>query len=331
MSAPRPGLLDAALDRTVIASYSNIGYRLRRRGWPADELARMDGKVVLVTGATSGLGEAAAAGYARLGACVHLVGRSRERCEQARERIAALTGSQRLRVGVCDLARLRSVRRFAARMTAESPSLHVLVNNAGVLTARRELSPDGIELTLATNVVGPFLLTELLLPLLRASAPARVVNVSSGGMYARALDVQDLQAEHGRFRGAAAYAHAKRMQVTLTELWAERLAGSGVAVHAMHPGWVDTPGLRDGLPAFRRMVGPLLRSTEQGADTIVWLGAAKAPGETSGLFWLDRAVRPTHMLPGAHESPAQRERLWSEIERLAGRAPSARPHIRQQS
>jgi NAD(P)-dependent dehydrogenase (short-subunit alcohol dehydrogenase family) len=249
---------------------------------------------------------------------VWLAARNRERGERALSRIAERTGSDELRLGICDLSELRSVRRFAEEFADQSPRLDVLVNNAGVLTRERSLSPDGIELTLATNVLGPFLLTELLTGLLRASAPARIINVSSGGMYTQGLHLDDLESGQGRFRGPVAYSRSKRIQVILTELWAERLRGTGVVANSMHPGWVDTPGLRDSLPGFRRLTRRLLRTAEQGADTIVWLGAATHAGEVSGAFWLDRARRPTHVLPWSGESSADRERLWDEVQRLSG-------------
>ena len=198
--------------------------------------------------------------------------------------------------------------------------MDVLVNNAGVLSPQRNLSADGIELTLATNVIGPFLLTNLLIGLLKDSAPARVINVSSGGMYTRGIRVEDLQNEQGRFDGAAAYARTKRAQVILTEIWAQRLAGTGVVVHAMHPGWADTPGVRSSLPSFYKATRPLLRTPAQGADTIVWLGAAIAPGQISGRFWHDRRERPTHLLPGTRETQCDRERLWEQCARLSGSA-----------
>jgi NAD(P)-dependent dehydrogenase (short-subunit alcohol dehydrogenase family) len=303
----------------VILSYTKLGYARRSRRWDAADLAAMDGKVVLVTGATSGLGEAAATGFARLGASVWLVVRSRERGEATKARIAERAGSDDVHVGICDLSDLRSVRRFVEQCESGPARLDVLVNNAGVLTEERSLSRDGIELTLATNVVGPFLLTKLLVPLLSRGAPARVINVSSGGMYTQGLDVADLQSAHGRFRGTVAYAHTKRMQVVLSELWASRLAGTGVVVNAMHPGWVDTPGLRHSLPGFYRGVRRLLRTPDEGADTIVWLGSAPQASQVSGSFWFDRARRPTHLLPWTAESDADRERLWAEIDRLSGR------------
>ena len=195
-------LLDDVLDRTVVAGFTNVGYRIRSRGWSASELQRMQGKVVLVTGASSGLGLAAAEGFARLGATVWLVVRSPERGEQARARIVERSGNGDVHVGICDLSELESVRQFAGRFRGQASRLDVLVNNAGVMTEARGVSADGIELTLATNVVGPFLLTNLLIPLLENSAPARIINVSSGGMYTQKLRVDDLQSEHGRVRRA---------------------------------------------------------------------------------------------------------------------------------
>jgi dehydrogenase/reductase SDR family protein 12 len=311
-------LLDDLLDRTVVAGFTNVGYRIRSRGWTATELQRMQGKVVLVTGATSGLGFAAAEGFARLRATVWLVVRSRERGEQARARIVERSGNGDVHVGVCDLSELESIRQFVGRFRAQASRLDVLVNNAGVMTEARGRAADGIELTLATNVVGPFLLTNLLIPLLRDSAPTRIINVSSGGMYTQKLRVDDLQSERGEFDGPKVYARTKRAEVILTELWAEQLAGTGVVVHSMHPGWVDTPGVRSSLPRFYTVTRPLLRTPAQGADTIVWLGAAAEPGRSAGRFWHDRRPRPTHRLRWTRETRQEREQLLAECVRLSG-------------
>jgi dehydrogenase/reductase SDR family member 12 len=221
-------------------------------------------------------------------------------------------------VGVCDLSELESVRQFAGRFRDQASRLDVLVNNAGVMTEARDVSADGIELTLATNVVGPFLLTNLLIPLIEESAPARIINVSSGGMYTQKLRVDDLQSERGQFDGPKVYARTKRAEVILTELWAEQLAGTGVVVHSMHPGWADTPGVRSSLPRFYTVTRPLLRTPAQGADTIVWLGAAAEPGRSSGRFWHDRRPRPTHRLRCTRETRQEREQLLAECVRLSG-------------
>ena len=309
-------LLDTALDRTVIAGYTNVGYALRSRGWDDDALRSLSGRSVLVTGATSGLGLAAAEGFARLGAAVTLVARDAARGERARTQVAERTAGGEARLELCDLAKLASVRDLARRLDARGDRLDVLVHNAGVLPEERTLTEDGIELTFAVNVAAPFLLTRLLTEKLAASAPSRIITVSSGGMYTQRLHTDDLQNAHGEFNGTTAYARTKRAQVLLTEEWARRLADRGIVAHAMHPGWADTPGVSASLPRFYRVARPLLRSPAQGADTIVWLGAADEAAASSGGFWHDRRRRPTSLLPWTRATAADRSALWRECERL---------------
>jgi NAD(P)-dependent dehydrogenase (short-subunit alcohol dehydrogenase family) len=312
-------LLDTVLDRTIVGGYTNIGYAMRRRSWDDGDLRNLSGRVVLVTGATSGLGLATAEGFARLDATVCLVARDPERGERARRQVDGL-GAGSAELELCDLAGLDAVRALGRRVAERHPRLDVLVNNAGVMAPERTETEDGIESAFAVNVLAPFLLTAELLDPLRAAAPSRIINVSSGGMYAQRLAAGDLQTEHGDYSPSTVYARTKRAEVVLTELWAERLTGSGIVVHAMHPGWADTPGVSSSLPTFRRLTRPQLRTTAQGADTIVWLGAADAPLRSSGDFWHDRRRRPTHLLGRTRESAADRQRLWDECERLTGAA-----------
>lgn len=306
-------LLDAALDRTVVPGYTRIGYALRRLGWPADDPApdSMAGRRVLVTGASSGLGTATAERLADLGATVHLLVRDEQRGKAALAGIRQRVPGGDLHLERCDVSDLADVRRFAADFTARVDRLDVLVHNAGTLPAERTESVDGHELTVATHVLGPVLMTELLLPVLEGHA-ARVVLVSSGGMYAQGLPVDDPEYRVGRYRGATAYARSKRMQVALAPLLQERWAPYGVAVHVMHPGWADTPGVASSLPAFRALTRPLLRDAEGGADTIVWLAATqhRIPG---GRFWQDRAERPTHYLGLHRESAGERACLLAWV------------------
>ncbi|UOX90792.1 SDR family NAD(P)-dependent oxidoreductase [Amycolatopsis sp. FBCC-B4732] len=297
-------LLDTVLDRTVLPGYSRLGYALRRRAWDGPAPGALDGRVALVTGAGSGLGEATATGLARLGAEVVLVVRDPGRGEQALARVRAVAPGAKIRAARCDVADFASVREFAA---GES-RVDVLVHNAGVLPPRRSESVDGHEITFATHVLGPLLLTESLLPALRAAGDGRVIMVSSGGMYTQPLAVDDPEYRNGRYRGATAYARTKRMQVELTPLLAERWRPDGVAVHSTHPGWADTPGLVGSLPSFRRVLQPVLRTPEQGADTAVWLAAAD-PQPASGRFWHDRRERPFHVLPGTAPKPGEAQRL----------------------
>lgn len=296
-------MLDTLLDRTVALGYSRLGYALRRRTWAADDPApdALRGRVALVTGASSGLGEATAIGLARLGAEVVLVVRDLERGDAALARVRAAVPEAKVRTARCDVSSFASVREFAVRESR----VDVLVHNAGVLPPERTESVDGHEITFATHVLGPLLLTELLRPALR---DARVIFVSSGGMYTQRLAVDDPEFRDGRYRGATAYARTKRMQVELTPLLAERWRADGIAVHSTHPGWADTPGLADSLPAFRRLLAPALRTAAEGADTAVWLAATR-PGVAPGRFWHDRRDRPTHVLPGTRPAPGEAERL----------------------
>lgn len=310
-------LLDAALEVPVVSSFTRIGYDVRSRlaHWKALDDYDLRGRTVLVTGASSGLGLVAAEQFARCGATVVLLGRDTAKTTKVRDGIALRTGNPALSVVTADMGDLDQVRAAAAEILERCARLDVLVHNAGALTADRRVSPQGIEQTVASQVVGPFLLTALLLPLLTASAPARVLTVSSGGMYAAALTVEHLQMGDD-YAGSEQYARAKRAQVTLNELWSERVPAAEVVFHAMHPGWADTPGVRESLPTFRRVVGPLLRSPSQGADTVVWLGADDGePLAGTGGFWLDRRRRAIHKLPSTRRSdtPELRAQLWAWV------------------
>ncbi len=304
-------LLDTAMDLAVVPGYTKVGYAARRAlAWEDLAADSLRGRSVLVTGASSGIGLAAAEAMAGLGASLHLLVRDRERGERAAAQVAA-RGAGEVSVELADLSEMASVRAFATRFCAEHDRLDVLVNNAGVMTPERRVSSEGHELAYATNVLGGFLLTAELLPLLGASAPARVITVSSGGMFTARLDVEQLDAPAGAdYDGSRAYARTKRAEVVLSELWAQRTAGTGVAFHSMHPGWADTPGIESSLPRFRRVTRPLLRSAAEGADTIVWLAAAAEPALLSGEFWHDRRARSTHRVPATRERPEQREALW---------------------
>lgn len=302
-------VVDTLLDRTIVPGYSKIGYSLRRSWWAADVPdGVLDGHTVAITGANSGLGKATAIGAARLGAGVRMLCRDIERGERARAEVVAAVPGASVVVDECDLSSLKSVRATASRLRDELPSLRGLVHNAGVLPPERTETEDGHELTVATHVLGPHLLTAELRPLLGADSDPRVVFVSSGGMYAQRLRIDDPEFHEGEYDGTAAYARTKRMQVVLAELWAKRMPGVGV--HSMHPGWADTPGVTDSLPTFAKLTAPILRTAAQGADTVVWLLAAEAAGETSGLFWHDRRARPTSYLPFTRYSDEDAEKLW---------------------
>jgi NAD(P)-dependent dehydrogenase (short-subunit alcohol dehydrogenase family) len=193
---------------------------------------------------------------------------------------------------------LSEIRDLAERLLENETQIDILINNAGVLLAEREVTPEGIEKTLATDLAGHFLLTNLLIPRLIASAPSRIVNVTSGGMYSQRIRLDDLQFEHREYKGSVAYANAKRGQVILTGMWAARLQHTDVTVHAMHPGWARTAGVQRSLPTFNKLMGPFLRTPAQGADTMVWLAADPLPALSSGELWFDREIAPKHLALG---------------------------------
>ena len=280
----------------------------------------MKGRTVVVTGATSGLGLSAARSLAERGARVVLVGRNPDNAERVRQDVIAASGNENVTVQLADLGLMSEVRKLAAKLLESEPAIHVLVNNAAIFPAERELTAEGLEQTFATNLLSPYLLTELLLPRLRESAPARIVNVLSGGMYLSGIEPQDLEYARGDFDGSRAYARAKRALMILTEQWAGELEESGVVVNAMHPGWADTPGVEGSLPGFYRLMRPLLRSPEQGADTISWLASAAEAAGTSGLFYLDREPHVTTVIPGTSGSARQRRALRAALDEYIARS-----------
>lgn len=298
---------DTALDRTVVLGYSRVGYWLRRTSWPADDPrpGALWGRTAIVTGASSGLGKATATGLARLGATVHLVVRDTERGRSAAADIEREVPGAELVVDRCDVSDFEDIRRYADELDAGP--IDVLVHNAGVMPPERTLTPQGHEVTLATHVLGPLLLTELLRPSL---AGGRVILVASGGMYTQRLPSNDPEYRIGTYRGATAYARSKRIQVALTPLLAARLAPDNITVATMHPGWSDTPGLTTSLPLFTKLTHPVLRTPAEGADTTIWL-AATTPEPPTAKFWHDRHPRPTHYLNRTKESEADRLEMWS--------------------
>lgn len=299
--------VDRLLDRTLVG-YTRLGPAVRRRlpGWPDDPPAgALAGKHVAITGASSGLGEACARQAHALGAHVHLVVRDEAKGAEVARSIHP--EEQRVTVWRCDLADPASVDAFATAFVATGPPLHGLVHNAGALPAERTESEDGHELTMALHVLAPVRMTEALLPAL-AGQDARVVLVTSGGMYAQQLPVDDPDLLDEEYSGTKAYARSKRTQVELLGHLQQRWGEHGVAVYATHPGWVETPGVRDSLPRFAKLTGRVLREPEDGTETTTWLLARKPRPE--GGLWHDRRRRPTTYLGRNGASEAERDTMW---------------------
>ncbi|CAM8973190.1 unnamed protein product [Rhodiola kirilowii] len=262
---------------------------------PEDTQIRIDGKNCVVTGANSGIGFATAKGLASRGGNVYLVCRNKERGETAASEIKSVTGNQNVYLEVCDLSSVSDIKSFASRFSSKDAPLHVLVNNAGIIEHERITTPEGFELNFAVNALGTFAMTELMLPLLEKASPdARVITVSSGGMYTSPL-TRDLQYSGPKFDGVEQYARNKRLQVALTEKWANMYENKGIGFYSMHPGWADTPGVSRSLPGFSKSLSGNLRTSDEGADTVIWLALQPKEKLKSGSFYFDRAEAAKHL------------------------------------
>ncbi|UZX05454.1 SDR family NAD(P)-dependent oxidoreductase [Arthrobacter sp. CDRTa11] len=297
----------------------------------------MEGKVALVTGATGGLGRAIATALAREGAAVVVVGRSTARAEQAVRDISAVVPNATLEPLACDLSLQASIRSAADEFLSRHDRLHVLVNAAGVFRKERQVTPEGLEVTFATNVMGYFLLTTLLLEALKkAAAPAgqvpgdtnrpgntsntsRIVNIASrysGGPSGTKIDFDDLQTAKGKYSFMRATPPTMLARILFTQELAERLRGTGVVANAAHPGLVkDTTLLQDVGGPFRWLTNTFGASAEKAADTPVWLATSPEAAAVSGKLWAKRKELPT---PGMGSDPVARKRLWEECSRLSG-------------
>jgi len=278
----------------------------------------MAGRTCLVTGATSGIGKATATGLARLGADLVLVARDPAKGQATVAEIQAATGNPRVDVLLADLSSQASVRRAAEEVKHTHDRLHVLVNNAGGYWATRHFTVDGLELTFALNHLAYFLLTNLLLDLLQASAPARIVNVTSGAQAAGDIHFDDLQFAR-RYRGQPAYNQSKLANVLFTYELARHLEGSGVTVNCVHPGVVRTNFGRDDMGSLMRLLTPLvrpfMRTPEQGADTPVWLASSPEVEGVTGRYFTRRQDKRSSRR--SYETELAR-RLWRVSEELTG-------------
>jgi retinol dehydrogenase 12 len=270
----------------------------------------MRGKTVLITGASSGIGAAAATELAKRGASVVLVGRNPRRTESVARRIGAEPVS-------ADFSSLAEVRRLADLVLDRHDRIDVLVNNAGLVSGRRKITDDGLELTMAVNHFAPFLLTNLLLPRLEASAPSRVVTTASDAHRGGLIDLTDLNGEH-RWSAWSAYGSSKLANILFTRALARRLEGRETVANCLHPGVIRT-GLARGAPlpirAGWRLASVFFGSPKKGASTIVHLATAPEAGEISGAYWVDS--RPATPSVQAQDDDLA-ERLWAASERLTG-------------
>jgi retinol dehydrogenase-14 len=285
--------------------------------------ASLDGRVCLVTGATSGIGRATAQALAGLGATVAIVARDPGRGAATATQIARTTGNDRVDVFLADLSSQDSVRGLARSLRDAHDRLHVLVNCAGAFYRDRRVTADGLELTFALNHLAYFLLTSLLLDVLVASAPARVVNVTSGAQAMGRIRFEDLQGER-RYRGQAAYNQSKLANVLFTYALARRLQGTGVTANCVHPGVVRTSFGRENQPwlwrVFMPVVTPFMRVPEKGAETVVYLASSPEVEGITGRYFHDRQPRRSS---SRSYDPALAQRLWQVSEELTAPTRSA--------
>ena len=299
-------------DSNLIAAlrcFTRYGYSRGRKLWRPMS-TDISSKHIVLTGASSGLGYSAAVSLLEAGADLTLIIRDKTKIESMQASLEQATGRCASAVELADLSLLSDVRALADKLHAQAKPIDVLINNAGALFNDFAETQEGIERSVALLLLSPWKLTELLLPLMTGhDATARVINVVSGGMYTQKLKLNQLMMEAEHYKGSVAYARAKRALTVLTELWSEQWREDNIVVNSMHPGWADTPGVQSALPGFRRLTQRVLRSAEEGADTIVWLARASEAGLVSGKLFLDREPRTTHLQSATTESAEERMQL----------------------
>ena len=265
----------------------------------------MDGKVCIVTGANAGIGLATAVGLAELGATVVMVCRSQARGEAALQEVQERTGNDAVHLLLADLASLAEVRQVAATFKQQFDRLDVLINNAAVITLKREETVDGLERQFAVNHLAPFLLTNLLLDDLKASAPSRIVNVSSGVHAAAQIDFADLQSNK-RYRRSEVYGRTKLMNVLFTKDLARRLAGSGVTANALHPG-VPATKLSKNYSGREMPASASFAELQEAAQTSIYLATSPEVAGVSGKYFANSRERDSSI---ASQDADTARHLW---------------------
>ncbi len=275
----------------------------------------MQGKVCLVTGSSSGIGKVTARELARMGATVVMVCRNQAKGEAAQAEIKTATGNNKVDLILADLSSLAEVRRVAEEFKQKYTQLHVLIHNAGGANSTRKLTLDGFEATFAANYLAPFVLTEQLLDVLKASAPARIVNVSSMVHTSGKIDFADLQGEK-KYSTWKAYSQAKLALILFTYELARQLQGTNVTINALHPG-VIASNFDQGLGGFARfgwkLIAPFISSVEQGAQTTLYLATSPEVEGVSGKYFASKKEKKSSPLS---YNEIVRQRLWQESEKL---------------
>lgn len=301
--------------------FTRSGYESAAKSFDNRALERdYSGQHCLVTGANQGLGFTTAQALAKLGFTVHMLCRNPDKGKEAVEKVKKESGNKEVVLEVVDVSDMASMQSFASEYNSSGQTLNVIINSAGIMCKDgRKTNDAGLELSFATNTLGAFALTRLLEPVLKKSTPARVIYMSSGGMYTEKLEVDDMEMANGTYDGQSQYAKDKRRMQVYAESFAERWQAAGVNIgsYSMHPGWAETGGARDAMGGlFDKMEGRI-RTPEQGADTAVWLACEDVEKLEDGAYYLDRRPAKKHMLAsGTEYTDEQRRHLWTKLSSL---------------
>ena len=303
---------DYLLDKSIVFSFDRTGFHRHAQKFPeVYQRADTSSLHAVVTGANSGIGFATAYQLSKLGVRVTIVGRNQQRTEDAEKRLHEM-GCPNVRRLCCDLSVLNEIEALAEELS----QVDILIHNAGDMVHELTFTAAGIEKITATHVVGPWRLTELLIAQhkLDLNRDARLIFVSSGGMYTQPLLVERLNQFHEAYDGVKHYALTKRAQVSLAEAFSQRYANTNLISVAMHPGWVDTPALRRAMPRFWRLTQSILRTADQGADTIVWLSTVESKYfDDKGHFFFDRKAVDIHLSQRTKALSQSNDELWESV------------------
>ncbi|MDC0074118.1 SDR family NAD(P)-dependent oxidoreductase [Alphaproteobacteria bacterium] len=303
-------IFNKILDASVFFSFDSSGYKRHKKSFNKDDLEfSMKNKVCLVTGSSSGIGFEVAKGLSKRGAITYLLCRNKIKGNLAVERIVSYTGNKSTFLCEIDLSNFSSIKSFCESFSQKK--IDVLVHNAGLIPSSRFVNEEGVELSLATHVIGPHLLTKALYSKFTSS---RIIWVSSGGMYLKKFNFEELNNKKNIYNGVNSYALTKRAQIILSEMWQEKLNSTNSVTNSMHPGWVKTVGIKNSLPRFSKLMQSRLRAPSEGADTILYLAVNNSLGLIGSKFWFDRKMVNSHFFNYTKEKSRDRKKLWEYCE-----------------
>ena len=267
----------------------------------------MEGKICIITGANSGIGKATAIGLAKMNATLVMLCRDKERGESAQNEIMELTGNKNVDLFLCDLSSLKEIRNFATEFKSKYKNLHVLINNAGVMLSKKDFSVDGFEMNFAVNHLAPFLLTNLLLDILKKSAPSRIINVGSAAHRMGKIDFEDLQSENKKGRLMKLYGNSKLAMALVSYELSRKLEGSNVTVNILHPGLVNTNLGRDRSSTSKGFAAKFFKSPEIGAETSIYLASSPEVEGITGKYFIKKMEKDSSKKSYNEEHA---KRLW---------------------